>query len=111
MRGGEFSNYQQTFLSGGQKQRLALARGIVNNPAVLILDESTGALDPISETEVLKSLFTHRQNKTTIMISHRPPVIQKADWIILLEEGKVKQEGSVDRIYQESEENRQFLTV
>ena len=74
-------------LSGGQRQRLAIARAIVNNPPVLILDESTGALDPVSETQVLKQLLTHRQGQTTILISHRPRVIRQADWIIMLEEG------------------------
>ncbi|WP_019507724.1 peptidase domain-containing ABC transporter [Pleurocapsa sp. PCC 7319] len=66
---GEFGSN----LSGGQRQRLALARAIVNRPPVLILDESTGALDPISETEVLQNLLTERSYQTTIIISHRPP--------------------------------------
>ena len=104
---GEFGSN----LSGGQRQRLALARAIVNNPAVLILDESTGALDPVSETEVLASLLAHRQGKTTIMISHRPPVIQRADWIVLLEEGQVKLQGSQENFHNLSGEHRQFLTI
>ncbi|MHC5731847.1 MAG: ATP-binding cassette domain-containing protein, partial [Nostoc sp.] len=62
-------------LSGGQRQRLALARAIVNDPPILILDESTGALDPMSESQVLENLLDHRQGKTTILISHRPRVI------------------------------------
>ncbi len=86
-------------------------RAIVNNPSVLILDESTGALDPISETEVLESVLAHRQGKTTIMISHRPPVIQRADWIVLLEEGQVKYEGSRNTFNEQSAEHRQFLTI
>ena len=60
-------------LSGGQRQRLAIARAIVNDPPILILDESTGALDPVSEAQVLENLLDHRQGKTTILISHRPP--------------------------------------
>ena len=59
---GEFGSN----LSGGQRQRLAIARAIVNDPPVLILDESTGALDPVSETQVLRSILSHRQGKTTI---------------------------------------------
>lgn len=75
-------------LSGGQKQRLAIARAIVTEPPVLILDESTGALDPVSEARILQQLFTHRQGKTTILISHRPRVVVRADWIVMLEKGK-----------------------
>ncbi|MDJ0596041.1 MAG: peptidase domain-containing ABC transporter [Pleurocapsa sp. MO_226.B13] len=86
---GEFGSN----LSGGQRQRLALARAIVNDPPILILDESTGALDPISEEEVLENLLASRRGKTTIIISHRPPVISKADWIVMLEEGEVKLQG------------------
>ncbi len=80
-------------LSGGERQRLALARAIVTDPPILILDESTGALDPAGEAEVLDKLLFYRQGKTTIMITHRPSVIQKVDWIILLENGKLKFTG------------------
>jgi ABC-type bacteriocin/lantibiotic exporter with double-glycine peptidase domain len=85
-------------LSGGQKQRLAIARAIVTDPPVLILDESTGALDPTSEAEVLSKLLRDRQGKTTILISHRPQVIQRADWIILLEEGRLKIQGTPEQL-------------
>ncbi len=81
-------------LSGGQKQRLALARGIINDPPVLILDESTAALDPVSETEVLDKILDYRQGKTTIMISHRQSVFLRADWIIRLDNGQLKIQGS-----------------
>ncbi|MDB9379354.1 peptidase domain-containing ABC transporter, partial [Nodularia sphaerocarpa] len=96
-------------LSGGQKQRLAIARGIVNNPAVLILDESTGALDPVSEAQVLNQLLTHRQGKTTILISHRPKVIQQADWIVMLEKGQLKIQGSPEILSQQVGEHLDFL--
>jgi ABC-type bacteriocin/lantibiotic exporter with double-glycine peptidase domain len=85
-------------LSGGQKQRLAIARAIVTEPPVLILDESTGALDPVSEAEVLDKLLFHRQGKTTIMISHRPKVIGRANWIVLLEEGRLKIQGTPEEL-------------
>jgi len=80
-------------LSGGQKQRLAIARGIITDPPILILDESTSALDPVNETQVLDNLLFHRQGKTTILISHRSRVIQRADWIIFLENGQAKFQG------------------
>jgi ABC-type bacteriocin/lantibiotic exporter with double-glycine peptidase domain len=80
-------------LSGGQRQRLALARGLMNNPPVLILDESTGALDTVLEKQVLDQVLNYRKGKTTILISHRPRVIAQADWIIVLDKGKVKIEN------------------
>ena len=85
-------------LSGGQKQRLAIARAIVTEPPVLILDESTGALDPVSEARILKQLFAHRQGKTTILISHRPRVVVRADWIVMLEKGQLKTQGTPEHL-------------
>ncbi|MBD2202513.1 peptidase domain-containing ABC transporter [Calothrix sp. FACHB-1219] len=96
-------------LSGGQRQRLAIARAIVNNPPVLILDESTAGLDPISEAEVLDRLIAVRQGKTTIMISHRPRVIQRADWIIFLEQGKVKIQGTCEDLENQDGDHINFL--
>jgi ABC-type bacteriocin/lantibiotic exporter with double-glycine peptidase domain len=102
---GEFGSN----LSGGQRQRLALARGIVNNPPVLILDESTSALDPVSEAEVLQSLMMYRQGKSTIIISHRPRVIQRADWIVMLKEGRLHLQGSLQDLSYRPGEHLQFL--
>ena len=96
-------------ISGGQRQRLAIARAIVNDPPVLILDESTGALDPVSETQVLDQLLEHRQGKTTIMISHRPRVIQRADWIVLLEQGRLKLQGSLEDLSSQTGDHLDFL--
>ena len=104
---GEFGSN----LSGGQKQRLALARAIANDPPVLILDESTGALDPISEEEVLENLLASRRGKTTMIISHRPPVISKADWIVMLEEGEVKLQGDRRDLDYQPGEHLQFLVA
>ncbi|HEY9782519.1 MAG TPA: peptidase domain-containing ABC transporter [Leptolyngbyaceae cyanobacterium] len=96
-------------LSGGQKQRLAIARAIVTDPPILILDESTGALDPVSEAEVLDRVLYHRQGKTTITISHRPKVIQRADWIVLLEEGRLKIQGTRETLRHTAGEHLDFL--
>lgn len=96
-------------LSGGQRQRLAIARAIVTEPPVLILDESTGALDPVSEAEVLDRLLYHRQGKTTIMISHRPKVIGRADWIVLLESGCLKIQGTPEVLRHQPGEHLDFL--
>lgn len=81
-------------LSGGQRQRLAIARALIHNPPILILDESTANLDMESEAMVLNQLLAYRSGKTTLLISHRPQVVQRADWIIVLEEGKVISQGN-----------------
>jgi ATP-binding cassette subfamily C protein len=96
-------------ISGGQRQRLAIARAIINNPPVLILDESTAGLDPASEAEVLENLLAYRQGKTTIFISHRPRVIARADWIIMLERGNLKLQGSAAKLRSIPGEHLEFL--
>ncbi|MEH2290090.1 peptidase domain-containing ABC transporter [Nostoc sp.] len=96
-------------ISGGQRQRLAIARAIVTDPPILILDESTGALDPVSETQVLDRLLNHRQGKTTIMISHRPQVIKRADWIVLLKDGHLKIQGTPDELRHTPGEHLSFI--
>jgi ABC-type bacteriocin/lantibiotic exporter with double-glycine peptidase domain len=96
-------------LSGGQRQRLAIARAIVTDPPVLILDESTGALDPVSEAQVLERLLYHRRGKTTITISHRPKVISRADWIVFLEEGRLKISGTPNELRYQSGNHLHFL--
>lgn len=96
-------------LSGGQKQRLAIARAIVSEPPVLILDESTGALDPVSEAQVLEQLLSSRQGKTTILISHRPKVISRADWIVMLDRGELKLQGTPETLRSTDGEHLDFL--
>ncbi|MFN9547391.1 MAG: peptidase domain-containing ABC transporter [Cyanobacteriota bacterium] len=85
-------------LSGGQKQRLAIARAIIGNPPVLIMDESTNALDPALEAKLLDRLLRFRGNRTTIMISHRPSVTARCDFLIYMENGKIKQAGRLKEI-------------
>ncbi|HEY9634725.1 MAG TPA: peptidase domain-containing ABC transporter [Coleofasciculaceae cyanobacterium] len=96
-------------ISGGQRQRLAIARAIVNDPPVLILDESTAGLDPISEAQMLDKLLFYRQGKTTILISHRPRVIERADWIVLLDQGKLKMQGSPEELQAQPGDHLDFL--
>ncbi|MBC1237788.1 ABC transporter ATP-binding protein [Nostoc linckia z18] len=96
-------------LSGGQRQRLAIARAIVTDPPVLILDESTGGLDPVSEAQVLDKLFQHRRGKTTILITHRPKVVNRADWIVLLDRGKLKLQGSLEDLRTKPGDHIDFL--
>jgi ATP-binding cassette subfamily C protein len=99
-----------TNISGGQRQRLAIARAIINDPPILILDESTAGLDRLSEAQVLQQLLSHRQGKTTILISHRPRVIDRADWVVVLSGGKLQIQGSLEELRSLPGEHLDFLT-
>lgn len=81
-------------LSGGQRQRLAIARAFLKNAPILILDEATSALDNQSEAKVQSALESLRKNRTVIIIAHRLSTIENADYIIVLEQGKMIEQGN-----------------
>jgi len=81
-------------LSGGQKQRLSIARAVLKNPSILVLDEATSALDTASERLVQEALENLMKNRTSLVIAHRLSTIQKADQIVVMEQGKIIEQGS-----------------
>jgi ATP-binding cassette subfamily B protein len=80
-------------LSGGQRQRLAIARAVLKNPPILILDEATSAVDNETGAAIVRSLDRITQNRTTIAIAHRLSTIRHADWIYVLEKGQIVEQG------------------
>ncbi len=86
-------------LSGGQRQRLAIARLILSHPKVVIFDEATSALDNETEFKLYETLLPFLKNRTTIIIAHRTTTIKQADYIYLMENGRVKAEGSYAMLF------------
>jgi len=85
-------------LSGGQKQRLSIARALVKDPEILILDDSLSAVDAKTEDTILNHLKEYRKGKTNIIIAHRFSAIQDADQILVLEKGKITQRGTHEEL-------------
>lgn len=81
-------------LSGGQKQRISIARALLKNPEILILDDSLSAVDAKTETKIIKNIRRERNGKTTIISTHRMSAVQHADWIIVLDHGEIVEEGT-----------------
>ncbi|MEQ8715823.1 MAG: ABC transporter ATP-binding protein [Cyclobacteriaceae bacterium] len=85
-------------LSGGQRQRISIARALLANPKILILDEATSNLDTESETFIQKSLQSLMENRTTFVIAHRLSTIRKADQILVIEDGRIAERGTHDEL-------------
>jgi len=85
-------------LSGGQKQRLSIARAIYGNPKVLVFDDSFSAVDTHTEAAILEGLGNYIQNRTTMLISHRVSTVKNADFIIVMDQGEVIEQGTHDEL-------------
>ncbi|MBB6695087.1 ATP-binding cassette domain-containing protein [Cohnella xylanilytica] len=85
-------------LSGGQKQRVSIARALIADPEILILDDALSAVDAKTEAEIIDGIRTERAGKTTLITTHRLSAVQHADWIIVMDEGQIVEEGTHEQL-------------
>lgn len=98
-------------LSGGQKQRLAIARAILTNPRILVLDDATASVDPETEDLIRRGMRFVMQGRTTFTIAHRVSSVKQADVVIVLEEGRVTQIGTHEQLMREDGHYREIARV
>lgn len=98
-------------LSGGQKQRLSIARAVLKNPPIMILDEATSALDTESERLVQQALENMMQNRTSVVIAHRLSTIQKADLIVVMQKGRIVEQGRHEQLLAMDGTYRKLVTM
>ena len=96
-------------LSGGQRQRIALARAFLSNPRILILDDSTSAIDSATEDEIQKAIQRAQQGRTTLLITHRLSQIRWADHILVLERGRLEASGTHEELLRKSPHYRRIF--
>jgi subfamily B ATP-binding cassette protein MsbA len=87
-------------LSGGQRQRLALARALLRNAPIMIMDEATSAVDTKAENAIQTDISPYLENKTLLIIAHRSNSIQHVDEILVIQEGKIVERGSPNSLFE-----------
>lgn len=85
-------------LSGGQKQRVSIARALIADPDILMLDDALSAVDAKTEAEIIEGIRTERAGKTTLITTHRLSAVQHADWIIVMDDGRIVEEGTHEKL-------------
>ena len=98
----DIDSQNATNLSGGQWQRLGVARAFFRSPNILILDEPTSSVDAKSEYEIFRNILKKQENKTTLIISHRFSTVRKAERIIVLDAGKIVEQGTHDELLKQN---------
>ena len=97
-------------LSGGQRQRIGIARALYHNPKVLILDEATSSLDDVTEKTIMEEVNKLRKDITIIMIAHRLSTVKNCDNIYILENGKLKNQGSFKKLISDSDLFQEYVS-
>ena len=97
-------------LSGGEKQRIAIARAIMKDAPIIILDEATANVDPENEKELTEAIENLTKKKTIIMIAHRLKTVRNADQIIVVDKGKIVQKGKHDELLKQEGIYKNFIT-
>lgn len=98
-------------LSGGQRQRIGIARALYHNPSVLVLDEATSALDTPTEQVVMEAVYNLAHKKTIIMIAHRISTVKNCDYLLWLEDGRVKAKGCYDELLCSNKDFSRFVNL
>ena len=99
-----------TTLSGGERQRLSIARAIMKDAPIIILNEATANVDPENEKELMEAITELTQEKTVIMIAHRLKTVRRADQILVVDKGQIVQRGTHDELMGQDGNYRRFIS-
>ena len=99
-----------TTLSGGERQRLSIARAIMKDALIIILDEATANVDPENEKKLMEAITELTQEKTVIMIAHRLKTVRRADKILVVDKGQIVQRGTHDELMGQNGIYRRFIS-